>query len=200
MGSRTIFCSGADRAFFPLLQGMVSSIRDHAQGSDVVLGILDLGLEGDQITWLRGAGCQVITPGWDVDFPLQAESPRWLQAMVARPFLPRHFPGFDVYGWIDSDVWVQQLDALLSYQAVAEQMPGHVAISLEIDRAYACHFVDETNPDKQRHRLAYSIFYGEGIGHRLAALPIANVGVMAAHRDCPIWPLWQQEVAANLQK
>lgn len=197
---KPILCSAADSAFFPLLQEMILSVRDKPQGRTLAIGILDLGLEDAQRQWLASTRCQVVAPGWDVDFPEREVSPQWLQAMVSRPFLPRHFPDHDVYAWLDADTWVQDYGALQGYFDVAARLPDRVAITLELDRAYFLQFVEDSHPDKVRHRLAYSIFYGEDLGTRLAALPIANVGAFAASARCPLWDVWQREVAANLQK
>ena len=45
-GGRPLIASAADHSYFPLLRDTVLSIR--AQRRDVAIGILDLGLDGEQ--------------------------------------------------------------------------------------------------------------------------------------------------------
>src|SRR5271156_6168033 len=47
---RLLIATGADRDYFPLLRDTVLSIRAHRR--DVAVGILDLGLDGEQREWL----------------------------------------------------------------------------------------------------------------------------------------------------
>ena len=41
------------------------------------------------------------------------------KAQFARPFLPRHFPGYETYLWIDADAWLQDWRAVELYVAAA---------------------------------------------------------------------------------
>src|SRR5689334_6930779 len=66
-GMRLLIASGADREYFPLLRDMVLSIQVHAP--DLAIGILDLGLDGEQRGWLASRVEHVVRPAWDVDFP-----------------------------------------------------------------------------------------------------------------------------------
>ena len=84
----------------------------------MALGILDCGLTEEQRAWFAGAGrdsssCRSGTS----TFPARAKLKDGYKALTARPFLPRYFPGFDLYLWIDADCWVQQGDAMALFLA-----------------------------------------------------------------------------------
>jgi hypothetical protein len=92
--SDLLIASAADSAYFALLRDTVLSVR--AQRRNAAIGILDLGLDPAQRDWLGEQRAQVVRPGWDVDFPQRERMPETFKAQVARPFLPRHFPGYDM--------------------------------------------------------------------------------------------------------
>ena len=96
-----VVVSAADSGYFPLLQDAVLSVR--ALSPEVAIGILDLGLLAHQREWLAERVTHLVQPGWDVDFPGRDRAPQAFQAQVARPFLPRHFPGYEMYFWLDAD-------------------------------------------------------------------------------------------------
>ncbi|MBV8493759.1 MAG: hypothetical protein JO162_09815, partial [Alphaproteobacteria bacterium] len=101
-----IIASAADSGYFPLLQDAVASVR--ALNRDVAIGVLDLGLAAAERDWLQEHAARVVRPDWDVDFPGRERTPETLKAQVARPFLPRHFPGHEMYFWLDADAWLQE--------------------------------------------------------------------------------------------
>lgn len=55
--------SASDAAYFDLLKGLVSSIRDKPEGADVALSILDVGLDSAQRHWLTERGATIAEPG-----------------------------------------------------------------------------------------------------------------------------------------
>ena len=66
-----------------------------------------------------GERVQLVAPGWDFDFPGRESAPNYLKAEFSRPFLPRHFPGYEMYFWLDADAWVQEWRAVDIYCAAA---------------------------------------------------------------------------------
>jgi hypothetical protein len=134
--TRLLIASGADRGYFPLLRDTVLSIR--AQRRDAAIGILDLGLEAVQRDWLAARVAHIVRPDWDLDFPGRERTSETLKAQVARPFLRRHFPGYEIYLWIDADAWLQDWRVIDLYVAAAGL--DKLAITPEIDRAYKRHY------------------------------------------------------------
>ncbi|HVC51915.1 MAG TPA: glycosyl transferase [Stellaceae bacterium] len=191
-----IIVSAADSRYFPLLQDAVSSVR--ALQPAVALGVLDLGLTPDQTAWLAGQGAQLVRPGWDVDFPGQARTPDTLKAQVARPFLPRHFPGHATYLWLDADAWVQDWRAIEQYCAAASG--GRLAIAIEIDRAYKRHY---KRPKLFGTTLVWKNYreaFGWRVADRLGRNPMVNCGVFALQREAPHWAAWQRIIARVLRR
>jgi hypothetical protein len=191
-----LIVSGADRAYFPLLRDTVASIR--AQCPDAALGILDVGLLPEQREWLEPRVAHLARPGWDIDFPRRAQTPEARQAQFARPFLPRHFPGYETYLWIDADAWVQDWRAIELYVAAA----GHdrLAITPEIDRAYKRHY---KRPKLFGRTLAWKNYreaFGWRVADRLGRNPIVNCGVFALHHDAPHWAAWARIMTEVAQR
>ena len=52
------------------------------------------------------------TPGWDINFPDRHTIPNYFKTVLARPFLPRHFPEYDRYIFLDADLWLQDWNAI----------------------------------------------------------------------------------------
>src|SRR5215813_7995283 len=111
--ARLLIASGADRNYFSLLRDTVLSIRVHRR--DIAIGVLDLGLDREQREWLSRRVAHIVKPDWDLDFPGRTQSPQTFKAQVARPFLRRHFPGYEMYMWIDADAWVQDERVISMY-------------------------------------------------------------------------------------
>jgi hypothetical protein len=191
-----IIVSAADNGYFPLLRDNVLSVR--ALDADVPVGVLDLGLTAEQIDWLSTAAVEIVKPGWDVTFPGQERMPDVFKAQVARPFLPRHFPGHEMYFWLDADAWLQDWRAVNLYCAAAGR--HRIAITVEIDRAYKRHY---KRPKLFGMDLAWKCYragFGWRVADRLGRNPIANCGVFALHRDAPHWEAWARVMTGVLQR
>src|SRR4029450_961175 len=112
VSERTIAITGGDAGYFDLIKDCVGSLRATTEGRALALGILGCGLVGGQRGWCRDQGVMLVVPQWDFDFPGRDKLKDGYKALTARPFLPRYFPGFDLYLWIHGDCWVQQGGAL----------------------------------------------------------------------------------------
>lgn len=191
-----VIVSAADSRYFPLLQDAVMSVR--ALSPAVAVGVLDLGLLPEQREWLGPRVTHLVEPGWDVDFPGREQAPRAFQAQVARPFLPRHFPGYQMYFWLDADAWVQDWRVVELYCAAAGR--DRLAITPEIDRAYKRHY---KRPKLLGRTLAWKNYreaFGWRAADRLGRNPMVNCGVFALHRDAPHWQAWARLIARVLQR
>jgi hypothetical protein len=194
--ARLLVASGADRAYFPLLRDTVLSIRANRQNA--AIGVLDLGLDGEHRDWLSARVSHIVHPSWDLEFPYRTRMPETFKAQVARPFLRRHFPGYEMYLWIDADAWVQDGRVIDIYVSAA----GHdkLAITPEIDRAYKRHY---KRPKPFGWTLAWKNYreaFGWRAADRLGRNPMVNCGVFALHRDAPHWDVWARLLAGVLQR
>ncbi|HEX6442642.1 MAG TPA: hypothetical protein VF007_10675 [Stellaceae bacterium] len=191
-----LIVSAADAGYFPLLRDLVLSVR--AQHSTVSIGVLDLGLAPEQRGWLADRVSHLVQPGWDVDFPGRKRVRESFKAQVARPFLPRHFPGYEMYLWIDADAWLQDWRVVELYRAAAGC--DRLAIVPEIDRAYKRHY---KRPKLFGRTLAWKNYreaFGWRAADRLGRNPMVNCGVFALHRDAPHWQAWTRLIAQVLQR
>jgi hypothetical protein len=194
--ARLLVASGADRAYFPLLRDTVLSIRANRQNA--AIGVLDLGLDGEHRDWLSARVTHIVCPDWDLEFPHRTRAPETYKAQVARPFLRRHFPGYEMYLWIDADAWVQDGWVIDLYVSAAGR--DKLAITPEIDRAYKRHY---KRPKPFGWTLAWKNYreaFGWRAADRLGRNPMVNCGVFALHRDAPHWDAWARLLARVLQR
>jgi hypothetical protein len=194
--TRLLITSGADRAYFPLLRDTVLSIR--AQHRDTAIGILDVGLAPEQREWLTRRVAHLVRPDWDIDFPDRSRTPETRKAQLSRPFLRRHFPGYDTYLWIDADAWIQDWRAVELYRAAAGR--DKLAITPEIDRAYKRHY---KRPKLFGWTLSWKCYreaFGWRVADRLGRNPIVNCGVFALHHDAPHWDAWARVIEQIAQR
>jgi hypothetical protein len=190
-----IIVSAADAGYFDLLRDLVLSVRDRG---DAPMGILDLGLAPDQRRWLEGQGAALVQPGWDLDFPRRAATPELRQAQIARPFLPKHFPGHELYLWIDADAWVQEWSAAELMLATAAR--GRLAIAPEIDRAYKRHYKRPKLFGMTLPWRCYREAFGWRVADRLGRNPMVNCGVFALRGDSPAWAVWAATMRRALER
>lgn len=121
-----VFVSGADSKYFQLLTELLQSIKATTLYKDIPLCILDCGLTDKErhILLDQFHVKEIRDPGWDIQnhhIWVNRNRQRVIltsefKAMSARPFLPRHFPGYKYYFWIDADTWLQDersIDAFL---------------------------------------------------------------------------------------
>jgi hypothetical protein len=196
--SRFVLCSGADAGYFDLLADLVRSVRDRPEGRETAIGVLDLGLEPAQREWLRARGAAIVAPGWDLDFPRRERTPLLRKAQIARPFLPRHFPGHETYLWIDADAWVQEWDAVETLLATARR--GKLAIVPELDRSYKRHYKRPKFLGMTLQWHCYRRAFGLRAADRLGRNPMVNCGVFALAGDSPAWRVWAETMARALER
>ena len=164
MSERAIAITGGDAAYFDLMRDCVGSLRATSEGRALALGILDCGLTDAQRDWCRGQGATLVVPRWDFDFPGRDALKDGYKALTARPFLPRYFPGFDLYLWIDGDCWVQQGDALELFLAAART--GKLAVAPEIHRSMR-HYKHAWHEFSSINGAAYASAFGKDVADRL---------------------------------
>jgi hypothetical protein len=194
---KTIAITGGDANYFDLLRDCVGSLRATDEGRAMTLGILDCGLTPGQRDWFAAQGAIFVTPDWDFDFPARATLRDGYKALTARPFLPRYFPGFDLYFWIDADCWVQQGDAIALFLRAART--GALAVAPEIHRSMR-HYRHAWTEFSTINGAAYAAAFGQATADRLIRFPLINAGVFALRADAPHWQGWADLLGASLQR
>ena len=182
VSERTIAITGGDAGYFDLIEDCVGSLRAAAEGRALALGILDCGLTEAQRAWCRDQGATLVVPQWDFDFPGRDKLKDGYKALTARPFLPRYFPGFDLYLWIDGDCWVQQGDAIALFQRAART--GALAVAPEIHRSMR-HYRHAWGEFSSINGAAYEACFDKETAERLIRYPLINAGVFALKADAP---------------
>jgi hypothetical protein len=194
--ARITLVSAANSAYFELLQGLLLSLEQGESGSGLALSIFDHGLAESERQWLAARGAMLKDPGWDIDFRGRERLPRHFQWMTARPYIPQHFPGHEIYLWIDADAWVQ--DPAVIDILIAAARTGRLAIVPEIDRGYwTIHKPPKLWGQNQK---AFAWSYGARAGYRLGRNSILNCGVFALRGDAPHWRLWADAYTRALQR
>ncbi|MGH7178198.1 MAG: hypothetical protein ACREJC_12520 [Tepidisphaeraceae bacterium] len=187
MSRRITIVSAGDEKYFRDLHGLVLSILEHRpSGADVSISVIDLGLSAMQLAELHNRGVTTAPGKWNFDFPQQAQTPRWYQAMSSRPFLPEYFPGFDVYVWIDADAWLQD------WRAVELLCRGAVDVGLaivpEVHAMYPYLWRQGEVPEFTFK--CYRKTFGEEAANAMSGRPIINGGVFAMNAASPWWKLY----------
>jgi len=199
VSARTIICTASDNRFFQVSCSLLRSVREQ-QGADIDIGFLDLGLSGENRAALAKFAPEVAAPGWDIDFPppggdRSTMSPGF-KAMVSRPFLRDHFPGYETYIWIDADAWIQHWWAIEWLEEGARQ--GRISIVPEMDRAYAHCFDIKSyvrwTVDKQ------STYFGTDVAKRIGYNPVLNSGVFSMPSTHGVWEVWRRALTDALSR
>jgi hypothetical protein len=195
---KTIIISAADDEYWPYLSGMLNSIDKRRRIGNIDVGVLDLGLSTENQNRLKSYGATIVVPGWDYDVSKFEEAPpSGFRAMTSRPHLPKHFPGYDHYVWIDADCWVQDWRAVNIL--IAESHKWGCAVVPELDRSYTPFLQNGTT----FFEWAYSCFAKcceESEAQRLAHYPLLNCGIFAASRKSPVWDAWALETGRLLDR
>ena len=191
-GARVLVVSASDSRFLPLLKGMITSIAPALALPNVALACLDIGLTPPDRQWLQDRGHQVATPA--AHLGVQAtEANAALRSFLARPFLPDYFPGYDVYVWIDSDVWLQDIGVLGQYVTGAQSCG--MAITHERERGYK--FQAWLLGWTGKHFL---LGYGPVTAAYLLMQKHLNAGFFAISANAPHWSAWAARYQAAIEK
>lgn len=194
ISNTVVIVSGCDAAYFPLLKGLyLSFLQNGSLPNQFALGFLDLGCTADQLLWLREHQIRVRRPEPDIMGELADERFKQRRAQLCRPFLPEIFPEATTLAWVDSDVWVQDLQGTLSIFREAAANANRLFISPEIHVGY---LYPGFSYEKRRVDAAhqYAPLYGASKAQHLAGFTMFNSGVFALAAEHPLWSKWKDEI------
>lgn len=201
MHSKTIIISGADAGYFSLAQDFFNSLGNHKYKYDFDLGMLDIGLTDDQRKWFTERKINVVPVQSDIEFPARDDFERQqasYRTLTARPFLRRYFPGYDVYVWIDADVWIQTPEAIdVMIEGAASNDAIHMA--MEFDRSYTMFFEKPTMWNVY-HEWYQACYNDENVTATMTLKPMLNAGVWAISKTSPVWDAWLKIYTDVLQR
>ena len=191
----------ADSNYFELLNELIDSIKRFDQSKDIAICILDAGLNKDQIEILEKKVDQIKKAEWDIKVSeIKIKGREWLKSQVSRAFLPKYFPDYKKYIWIDADAWVNSWYAIELYIKGCEN--NKLAISTSADRSYGRVLRAEwvigsfAKIKSQNYKHAKSSGFSEKIAREVALKPHLNIGVFSLEKEAPHWEIWQK----NLKK
>ena len=200
---KNVIVSLADSNYFPLLDELVNSIKRFKESEDVAICILDAGLTQEQKETLLNKVDEIKSAEWDIEVPgHKIKGKEWLKSQVSRAFLPKYFPNYDKYLWIDCDAWVNSWEAIELYFKGCEN--NKLSISTNADRAYGglgvkWLFWGYAKVKSQNYKHAKSSGFSEKIARQVATKPHLNIGVFALEANASHWKVWQKNLEHALK-
>jgi hypothetical protein len=107
-----LIATGADAAYFPLVQELLASIRAAAPDQPIAFGVIDGGLTEAQRAWLTEQRVIVAAPSPPAAAMRAVRKRPALAVNLAKPELDLLFPTHATLLWLDADTWVQRWSAV----------------------------------------------------------------------------------------
>ena len=201
---KNVIVSLADANYFPLLDELVDSIKRFKQSEDVAICILDAGLKQDQRDSLSKKVDEIKNAEWDIEVPgYKVKGKEWLKSQVSRAFLPKYFPYYEKYLWIDCDAWVNDWSCVELYFKACDD--GKLGITQTIGPGYK--ITSKVNwlfgklalikSQNFKHAVKSKISYADA--RKLAFAPHINIGVFSLEKDSKGWSTWQNNLEKTLK-
>jgi len=182
----------ADSNYFELLNELIDSIRQFNQGQNISICILDAGLTEEQLIILNNKVDQ-----------LKVKGREWLKSQVSRAFLPKYFPDYKKYLWIDCDAWVQDWSAIELFLKACEN--GKLGITQTMTPGYRIMskvnwvFGKLATIKSQNFKHALKSKIGLDKARKLAFAPHINIGVFSLDKNSICWDMWQKNLRITLK-
>jgi lipopolysaccharide biosynthesis glycosyltransferase len=196
---KNVIISLADSNYFELLEELVDSIKSFKESENTAICILDAGLSDEQKKILSTKVDQIKSADWDIEVPgYKVKGKEWLKSQVSRAFLPKYFPNYEKYLWIDADAWVNSWEAVDLFLRGCEN--NKLSIATSADRAYGrvlraeWVFGSFARIKSQNYKHAKSSGFSEKIARQVALKPHLNIGVFALELNAPHWNVWQKNL------
>jgi hypothetical protein len=190
MARRVAVVTASDAGYFRLLQGLVLSLE--AVRAEVDVCFLDLGCTAGQLAWISARATAVKPAEWHFPEPVQRGEPAHRKALTVRAFMRDYFPGYEVYLWLDSDIWVQDGASVALYAQAARH--SAIAICAEVYGRYdICRTM--ANKHLREKHFHYATYYGEEVAHRYCLRPMLNAGAFALAESSPYWEAYRVRLA-----
>ena len=200
---KNVIISLADSNYFELINELVDSIKRFQQSKNTAICIMDAGLTDDQKAILEKKVDEIKPADWDIEVPdYKIKGKEWLKSQVSRAFLPKYFPNYEKYLWIDADAWVNSWEVIELYFKGCEN--NKLSISTNADRAYCglgvkWLFWGYAKVKSQNYKHAKSSGFSEKIARQVATKPHLNIGVFALEANASHWKVWQKNLEQALK-
>jgi len=201
---KNVIVSLADANYFPLLEELINSIKRFKESENVAICVLDAGLTQEQKEKLLNKVDEIKPAEWDIEVPgYKVKNKEWLKSQVSRAFLPKYFPNFEKYLWIDCDAWVNDWNCVELYFKACDD--GKLGITQTIGPGYK--ITSKVNwlfgklaiikSQNFKHAVKSNIGYEKA--RKLAFAPHINIGVFSLERNSKGWESWQKNLTKTLK-
>ena len=201
---KNVIVSLADSNYFPLLNELINSIKRFEESSNVAICILDAGLTDVQKEKLSLKVDEIKSAEWDIEVPdSKIKGREWLKSQVSRAFLPKYFPSYEKFLWIDCDAWVNDWKTIEIYFKACEN--GKLGITQTIGPGYK--ITSKVNwvfgklaiikSQNFKHAIKSNISYNKA--RKLAFAPHINIGVFSLEKNSSAWKTWQENLEQTLK-
>ena len=194
----------ADSNYFPLLDELIESIKRFEESKDTAICVLDAGLSEEQKNRLLSKVDEIKSAEWDIKVPESKIKGRdWLKSQVSRAFLPKYFPNYKKYLWIDCDAWVNDWNCIELYFRACEN--GKLGITQTIGPGYKVLSKVSWLLGKlaiiksQNFKHAVKSRIGYNNARKLAFAPHINIGVFSLEKNSEAWGSWQKNLVKTLK-
>ncbi len=201
---KNVIVSLADANYYPLLSELINSIKRFEKSRDIAICILDAGLSDQQKDELSSKVDEIKSAEWDIKVPdSKIKGREWLKSQVSRAFLPKYFPNYEKYLWIDCDAWVNDWQTIELYYKACENEklgitqtigPGY-KITSRIDWVFGKLAIIKSQNFK--HAIKSKISYEKA--RKLAFAPHINIGVFSLEKKSTTWEKWQENLKQTLK-
>ena len=201
---KNVIVSLADANYFPLLEELVDSIKRFKESENVAICILDAGLTQQQKEKLSNKVDEIKSAEWDIEVSeSKVKEKEWLKSQVSRAFLPKYFPNYKKYLWIDCDAWVNDWNCIKLYFKACEN--GKLGITQTIGPGYKITskvswlFGKIALIKSQNFKHAVKSKIGYDKARKLAFAPHINIGVFSLEKNSKGWSSWQNNLTKTLK-
>jgi len=204
MMKKNVIVSLADSNYFCLLEELINSIKRFKESNNIAICILDAGLSNAQKEILSTKVDEIKSAEWDIEVPYNKVKGReWLKSQVSRAFIPKYFPNYEKYLWIDCDAWVNNWNTLELYFKACDN--GKLGITQTIGPGYK--ITSKVNwifgklaiikSQNFKHAVKSKISYAKA--RKLAFAPHINIGVFSLEKNSTVWDTWQKNLRQTLK-
>jgi len=201
---KNVIVSLADSNYFELLNELVDSIKSFEESKDTAICILDAGLSEQQKTILSKKVDEIKSAEWDIEVPaFKVKGREWLKSQVSRAFLPKYFPNYEKFLWIDCDAWVGDWNSIELYFKACEN--GKLGITQTFTPGYKVMskvswiFGQIAVIKSQNFKHAIKSKIGINKARKLAFAPHINIGVFSLEKNSEGWNTWQKNLEQTLK-
>ncbi len=194
----------ADEKYFELLEELIDSIKSFPESKNIAICVLDAGLNQDQINKIKNKVDEIKKADWDIEVSsLKVKGKEWLKSQVSRAFLPKYFPNYKKYLWIDCDAWVNDWSSIELYFKACDK--GKLGITQSIGPGYRVLskvkwlFGKFAIIKSQNFKHAVSSKINMQKARKIAFAPHINIGVFSLENSSSVWSVWQNNLKETLK-